>query len=93
MHTQTEKRYLYLQNLADMFDVMRTLPVKKKIPKRDKDKDGDQIETSFLQNGKNKNKDKPCYCCGIVGCIPSECPKKEGLARDQWFDKTGKVLE
>ena len=59
--------------------------------KKDKDKDGDQIETSFLQNG-NKNKDKPCYCCGRVGCIPLECPKKEGLARDQWFDKTGKVL-
>ena len=46
----------------------------------------------MLHTTRLKNKDRPCYFYDKPNCTLSQCPKKEGMPRDKWFDKTGKVL-
>ena len=93
-----KQRDLYPENLSSMFDVMRTVEIKKAKPKSQppKKKDDNKVQPgaeSFAQTGatkkKSEDKDARCYACGKEGVYANECKIRKDIAEKDWFKKSG----
>ena len=91
-----KQKDIYPDDLAGMFEVMKTVQVNKKKKNRNQDRNGDKDKNlqgnvvqpgaeSFAQQGKEIR----CFCCGKEGELSTDCPLKSKIASKDWFNKTG----
>ena len=98
-----KQRDVYPEDLTCMFDVMRTVEVKKAKPKsapKNVEKDEDIVQPgagSFAQTGATKKsedkeaqKEAHCYACGEPGGYVTDCKLRKNIVEKDWFKNTGK---
>ena len=77
-----------------MFEVMRTVEIKKVKPKSTppKQKDDDKILSEaeiFAQTGAKKEEDQRCYACGKQGGYANDCKIRKEIVENYWYKNTG----
>ena len=80
----------YPKDLLSAVDALRTHKPDNKKEKQKKDnkkqKDEGETATSFAQRGTEKR----CYACGSKEHLLNECPVKDNIARNKWFDRSNR---
>ena len=92
-----KQRDLYPDDLPGMFEVMKTVQIKKKPKNRsqdsDKNKNNGDLNDNNVQPGAESyaqdGKEIRCFCCGKEGKLSSNYQLKDKIPSKEWYNKTG----